>query len=113
VRDIPADALGKDDQILDIGNMSIEGLIPYIQKAKLILWNGPMGYYERGYTKATEKLLTILANAKAQTIIGGGDTAVLADKKKYKGKFSFVSTGGGATLEFLAKGTLVGIKALK
>ena len=110
---IPADEIKKGDKILDIGGMSIEGLASYIKKAKLVLWNGPMGWYEGGYTKATEQLLSMLASAKAETIIAGGDTAVLADKKKYKGKFSFVSTGGGATLEFLAKGTLIGIKALK
>ena len=92
---------------------SIEALAPIIKKAKLILWNGPMGYYEGGYTKATGALLKLLAEAKAETIIGGGDTSVLVERKKLADKFTFVSTGGGATLDYLAKGTLPGIKALK
>ena len=105
--------VAKDESILDIGLPSIEKLAPVIAKAKLILWNGPMGYYEGGYTKATEELLKLLSKAKAETIIGGGDTSVLVEKKKLANKFTFVSTGGGATLDFLAKGTLPGIKALK
>ena len=101
------------EMIFDIGIPSIEALAPLIAKAKLILWNGPMGYYEGGYTKATEELLKLLAKAKGETIIGGGDTSVLVERKKLANKFTFVSTGGGATLDFLAKGTLPGIKALK
>jgi phosphoglycerate kinase len=110
---VPLASVTKEDSILDIGLPAIEALAPVIAKAKLILWNGPMGYYEGGYTKATEALLKLLANAKAETIIGGGDTSVLVEKKKLADKFSFVSTGGGATLEFLSKGTLPGITALK
>jgi phosphoglycerate kinase len=110
---VGASQVGVGESILDIGMPSIEALAPIVAKAKLILWNGPMGYYEGGYTKATEALLKLLANAKAETIIGGGDTSVLVEKKKLADKFTFVSTGGGATLDFLAKGTLPGIKALK
>lgn len=102
-----------EEMILDIGLPDIDALIPVIKKSKLILWNGPMGYYEGGYVKATEKLLAILTKAKGNTIIGGGDTSVLVEKKKLAKKFTFVSTAGGATLDFLAKGTLPGIKALK
>ena len=103
----------EDEAILDVGLPSIEALTALVKKAKLIVWNGPMGWYENGYTKGTEEVLKLLAGAKAETIIGGGDTAVLVEKKKMNDKFTFVSTGGGATLEFLAKGTLPGIKALK
>ncbi len=110
---IPVADVGHDESILDIGLPSIDALASIIHKAKLVLWNGPMGYYEGGYTKGTEEVLQLLAHSKATTIIGGGDTAVLVDKKNMSDKFTFVSTGGGATLEFLAKGTLVGIKALK
>lgn len=105
--------VGPDESIFDIGTPSIMKLSEIIKKAKLILWNGPMGFYEGGYVKGTEEILKLLAQAKADTIIGGGDTAVLVDRKKMSDKFTFVSTGGGATLEFLARGTLPGIKALK
>lgn len=107
-----SDVHGKE-MILDIGPTSIKDLAPVIAKAKVILWNGPMGWYEGSYVESTELLLTMLAKAKAETIIGGGDTSVLVEKKKMAHKFTFVSTGGGATLDFLAMGTLPGIKALK
>ena len=110
---VPVSEVTKDESIFDIGVPSIDALGELIKKAKLILWNGPMGWYEGGYTKGTEEVLKLLAQAKGNTIIGGGDTAVLVDKKKMSDKFTFVSTGGGATLEFLAKGTLPGIKALR
>jgi len=102
----------KNEKIFDIAASSIEALLPDIRKAKLILWNGPMGFYEGGYIQGTERLLSLLAKARAETIIGGGDTSVLVERKKLARKFTFVSTGGGATLDFLAKGTLPGIKAL-
>ncbi len=101
------------ESIFDIGLPSIDALSVLIKKAKLIVWNGPMGWYEGGYVKGTEECIKLLANAKGETIIGGGDTAVLVERKKMADKFTFVSTAGGATLEFLAKGTLPGIKALK
>ncbi len=102
-----------NESILDIGLPSIDALGGLIKKAKLIVWNGPMGWYEGGYTKGTEEMLKLLAATKATTIVAGGDTAVLVEKKKLSDAFTFVSTGGGATLDFLAKGTLPGIKALK
>ncbi len=101
------------ESIFDIGLPSIDALAGLIKKAKLIVWNGPMGWYEGGYTKGTEEVIKLLASAKGETIIGGGDTAVLVEKKKMADKFTFVSTAGGAALEFMAKGTLPGIKALK
>lgn len=110
---VATNLVGKSESILDIGVPSIEALVPIINSAKLILWNGPMGWYEGGYTQATEKLLSLLSKASADVVIGGGDTAVLVERKKLGKKFKFVSTGGGATLDFLTKGTLPGIKALK
>ncbi len=101
------------ESIFDIGLSSIDALAALIKKAKLIVWNGPMGWYEGGYVKGTEEVIKLLAGAKGETIIGGGDTAVLIEKKKMADKFTFVSTAGGAALEFMSKGTLPGIKALK
>ncbi|MFZ2072819.1 MAG: phosphoglycerate kinase, partial [Minisyncoccia bacterium] len=103
----------KDEIILDVGKESIKLLEPYIKKSKLILLNGPMGKYEEGGDAATKKILNLVSKSKANTIIGGGDTVELVSEMKKEKDFSFVSTGGGATLEFLANGTLPGIKALK
>jgi phosphoglycerate kinase len=104
--------IGKDEYILDIGNQSVKNLMPIIKKSKLILWNGPLGKYEDGGEKSTKQILKLVAGSRAESIIGGGDTVAIISKMKIEKKFSFVSTGGGATLDFLANGTLPGIKAL-
>jgi phosphoglycerate kinase len=112
---LPVDFVKKDGAIIDIGKNSIKDLESYIKKAKFILWNGPLGRYEDGGAEATKKILKLVAGSKAETIIGGGDTVALISKMNPPAggekKFSFVSTGGGATLDFLANGTLPGIKA--
>lgn len=102
-----------DDFILDVGAQAIKNFTPILQKSKLVLWNGPLGDYEIGGDKATKKLLKLVAKSKAFSIIGGGDTLEIISEMKMEKKFSFVSTGGGATLDFLANGTLPGIKALQ
>lgn len=103
----------KGETILDIGMMSVKSLQEYIQKSKLILWNGPLGKYETGGGNSTKSVLKIIAKTKATSIIGGGDTVSLISEMKLEKNFSFVSTGGGATLDFLSAGTLPGVKALK
>ena len=100
------------DTIKDVGSRSVNNLIQMTKKAKFVFWNGPLGYYEEGFSKATEATLKALAKSRAKTVIGGGDTEDLVSKLKLRNKFFFVSSGGGATLEFLAKGTLPGIKIL-
>ena len=105
--------VGKEETILDIGSNAVKIIEPYIKNARLILWNGPLGKYESGGAGATKKILKLVASSKAESIIGGGDTVALISEMKMENKFSFVSTGGGATLDFLAFGTLPGIKALK
>lgn len=103
----------KSETILDIGSESIKMIEPYIKKSKLILWNGPLGKYEAIGGGATKKILKLVAVSKAESIIGGGDTVALVSQNNMEKDFSFVSTGGGATLDFLVNGTLPGIKALK
>jgi phosphoglycerate kinase len=114
---LPTDFVIKNEAIIDMGKESIKNLELIIKKSKLILWNGPLGRYEDGGGEATKKILKAVALqskiAKAESIIGGGDTVALISKMKMEKKFSFVSTGGGATLDFLANGTLPGIKALQ
>src|SRR3989339_897251 len=100
------------ESIVDVGSETINHLAPIIKKAKLIVWNGPLGYYEGGFDKGTTLLLNAIAESKAKSIIGGGDTAVMVDKLGLADKFTFVSTGGGATLDFLADGKLPGVEAI-
>jgi len=104
--------INKRDTIIDIGEESTFLLASYVKKSKLILWNGPLGKYEDGGDKSTKIILKEIAKTKATSIIGGGDTEEVISELNMDDKFTFVSTGGGATLEFLANGTLPGIKAL-
>lgn len=109
------DEVAPRDKIVDIGPTSISHIVEKIAKAKLIVWNGPTGWYEGGFTKGTIALAKAIARARAKVVIGGGDTAAVLEKifkKNGTPRQVFLSTGGGATLEYLAKGTLVGIEAL-
>ncbi len=106
------DELSPEESIVDVGPETIKNLAPLLKKAKLVVWNGPLGYYEEGFDKGTIALLDAVAKSKATTIIGGGDTAVVVEKLGIADKFTFVSTGGGATLDFLADGKLPGIDAI-
>ncbi len=101
------------DMIVDIGGDTIKHLEGVIGAARLIVWNGPLGYYENGFTDGTRELLGLIAGSSAMSIIGGGDTVALIDEMGAHDRFSFVSTGGGAMLDFLANETLPGITALQ
>jgi phosphoglycerate kinase len=103
----------KQDKIVDIGLESVKLISEKIQKAKVIVWNGPTGWYEGGFTWATTTLAKVMTRSKAFCIIGGGDTGAVVEKVANNSKNIFVSTGGGATLDYLAKGTLIGIQCLK
>ncbi len=102
----------KEDNILDIGEQTVKNLAPIIKSSKMILWNGPLGKYESGGAEATKNILEMIASSSTESIIGGGDTVALISEMGMEDKFSFVSTGGGATLDFLSQGTLPGIEAL-
>ncbi len=106
------EVIWKSDRIVDIGPKTVSYLGKLLSRAELVLWNGPLGVYEEGYDGATLHLLNLLAKTKATSIIGGGDTAAIVMKHHLEKKFTFVSTAGGAALEFLAKETLPGIEAL-
>ena len=112
-RNVKPNEVNADENILDIGKESVKLLEDLVEKAAFVLWNGPLGKYETGFGGSTESVLKIIAKSKAMSIVGGGDTVSLINKLKLGDKIGFVSTGGGATLDFLAKGTLPGIKALK
>lgn len=106
------DEIKKGDVIVDIGPQSISLISEKIMKAKIIVWNGPTGWYEKGFTKGTIGLSKAMISSKAYSIIGGGDTGAVIEKMINDNKNIFISTGGGATLEYLAKGTLPGIQSI-
>lgn len=113
---LPVDSVLKGTAIMDVGMKTVEILRAEIDKAKFVLWNGPMGAYETGYRAATLEISQMLADATkrgVKTILGGGDTLATIAELKLEDSFTFVSTGGGAMLDFLAKGTLPGIEALE
>lgn len=99
--------------IYDAGPKSVKTLSELAKKAKFILWNGTLGFCEGGYEKGTREFAKALGRSKAFRLVGGGDTVAAVRKMKMEKNFDFISTGGGAMLEFLAKGTLPGIEALK
>ena len=106
------DNVSSTEIIVDVGPETIKNLAHILKKTKLVVWNGPLGYYEGGFDKGTITLLNEIAESKATSIIGGGDTAVVVEKLGLGNKLSFVSTGGGATLDYLSDGKLVGIDAV-
>ena len=103
-----------DDKIVDIGPDSVAAIAPYIASAKFILWNGTTGYYEGGYISWMKAIGELVGKSSARKVIGGGDTiAALEATGLDQSKLGFLSTGGGAMLEYLLKGTLPGVDALK
>ena len=88
-------------------------MIAAIKDARFVLWNGPFGRFEDGFSLSTEKFAQALAQSPVESIVGGGDTVAAIQKLNLLDKFSFVSTGGGAMLEFLARGSLPGIEAIQ
>lgn len=111
-QDIPEDMIG-----VDVGNKSVEKYREMISKAKMIFWNGPLGIFEtERFARGTFDVAKLLAQATERgctTIIGGGDSVAAINKSGLSDKISHISTGGGASLEFMEGKELPGIKALQ
>lgn len=101
------------EMIVDIGHETISSLERVIGESKFIIWNGPLGFYEDGYSDGSRELIERIAGSNAYTIIGGGDTVALIESMGKTNRFGFISAGGGAMLEYLTYGSLVGLNALK
>lgn len=107
------DAVAEDDLILDIGPQTAAQYAQLIEKAGTVVWNGPVGVFEfEAFSKGTEALARAIASSKAFSIAGGGDTLAAVDKFDIAGDVSYISTGGGAFLEFLEGKTLPAVAAL-
>jgi phosphoglycerate kinase len=102
-----------DVAALDADDANIALMQQKIVDKAFVLWNGPLGKYEAGYTQGTLKLAQLLADSGKQIIVGGGDTLTAIKTLNLFEKFTFVSTAGGAMLDFLANETLPGIEALE
>ena len=106
-----------DEMILDIGPKTIDLICNIIDSSKTILWNGPAGYFEnpnfaKGSNKIAEKIIEKHTSKEIYSVAGGGDTVALLNNIEAINKFNFVSTAGGAFLEYLEGKELPGIKAL-
>ena len=116
LKEVSADAIPAGWQSLDIGSKSIETFRAVLESAKTVIWNGPMGVFEIDETaRGTYAIADLLARVTAKgaiTVIGGGDSASAVNKSGAADKVSHVSTGGGASLEFIEGKILPGVAAL-
>ncbi len=108
LKEIPADMMA-----LDIGLKTLKSFIQAIQQAKTIVWNGPMGVFEmKPFAQGTMAIARAIADTKATSIVGGGDSVAAVYQARVADRISHVSTGGGASLEFLGGRKLPGVEAL-
>ncbi len=108
------DSIPKDWMGLDIGEKTVELFKGEIEKAATVVWNGPMGVFEMpNFSKGTKAIADALAASQATTIIGGGDSAAAVRQFGLADKMTHISTGGGASLEFLEEKILPGVAALQ
>jgi phosphoglycerate kinase len=111
---LPEDYVIDDNKILDIGLNTINKYNKYIMNSKLVFINGTPGLFEQEkYSTGTSEIFKALKNSNATVIVGGGDTLNASQKLGYDKCFSFYSSGGGATLEYIASGTLKAFEAMK
>jgi len=113
---VKRDAIPASEAMFDIGPESTKLFVHHIVTAKTVLWNGPMGVFEKppfdAATKAIAQSLAAATKKGATTIVGGGDSAAAVAEAGLESEMSHVSTGGGASLEFLEGKTLPGVAAL-
>lgn len=111
-REVGARGVENHEAILDIGPTTLKELSAKLKGTKTILWNGPLGFVEKGYSLGTETLARAIAKSSAYSVVGGGDTIAAIRSLGLQDKFGFMSTAGGAMLVFLETGTLPAIEAV-
>lgn len=103
-----------DEMVLDIGPASAERFAAHLATARTVVWNGPMGVFEMdAFAKGTERVAQAVANCTGTTIVGGGDSVAAVEKMNVADRMTHISTGGGASLEFLEGKVLPGVAALE
>ena len=110
---LPTDGIRDETHVADIGPETCKTWLQEIAKAPFVLWNGPLGMYEEGYTKGTDAIAQAITQAEVRAVIGGGDTIAAIQKFSFDKEKVFLSTGGGAMLQFLVDGTLPAIEVLR
>ncbi|MBU3964276.1 phosphoglycerate kinase [Patescibacteria group bacterium] len=104
----------KEEQMFDIGPESVRMFSDIIQEAKTVIWNGPLGYIEdERFAGGTLAIASAILRGRSFSVVGGGDTSAFLAENNLRGKFDYVSTGGGAMLEFFSGNKLPGIKVLE
>lgn len=104
----------KREKVLDIGPKTIDLFSDLVKKARMIIWNGPLGFYtQKPFDRSSREIVEAIAQSKAYSVAGGGDTAAFLKEIKKERVFNYLSTGGGAMLDYLANETLPGIEALE
>jgi phosphoglycerate kinase len=117
VETVPVDRIPADMLAVDIGPQTVARFREALRGVKTVVWNGPMGVFERpefaAGTRGVAEALAEAAGAGANVIIGGGDSAAAVEQMDLADRMSHISTGGGASLEFLEGRTLPGVAALQ
>lgn len=109
---VPTDYVWHEDKIMDIGPDTAEHWATLVATQKFILWNGPLGWYERGFVSGTDTVAAALSASLAHAVVGGGNTVEAISKLPLDPRI-FISTGGGAMLELITNGTLAGLEPLR
>ena len=113
LKTVPWDGIGAKDIGVDIGEKTRAKFAEIVKGAKTVVWNGPMGVFEMPpFDEGTKTVAQAIADSDATSIIGGGDSAAAAEQSGLADKISHISTGGGASLEFLEGKILPGVAAL-
>lgn len=110
---VPAERVAPDQAIYDIGPRTIQQYIDRLRTARTVFWNGPMGVFERSaYASGTEQIAAAVATLDAYTVVGGGDSLAAIAKFHLQDQIDHLSTGGGASLEFVAGQSLPGVSVI-
>lgn len=106
--------LSAAQKAFDIGPKTIERYASELKRAKMVFWNGPMGVFEKeAFAKGTKAMARAVAEANATTVVGGGESVEAVNASGFASKISHISTGGGASLEFISGATLPGVEVLR